>query len=493
MDDIESSPSAIALPIASAGGDTGRLVFDITTSALWTGPPAGIVRVEREFGRWGLFHLDAFTPAFFDPEARSFRHVSRDLAGRLISQDAAIDTLSFVNPARRGKRKTDRIPKALRPAALWVLQSQRKTLQAMERVRVRTKTPRIAAFADTLQRRLMNFRHHAAMVKPDGTRRDYLPIDMVVGPAINFTARDILVCCGSTWTHVDIEAVAQAKRKCGFRFVLACFDLIPLMFPRFYQAHDVATHLAFWGRAFPLADLVIFISRTVEADARAYCDSHGIALGKTAVCQLGANINAAPATEPLPAGLEGGRYALLVGTIEPRKGHRLIYEAWLGLLAKNIPQRARFNIVFAGREGWMTGDLLRELRGDDRLGGTIKILTKVDDAMMATLYANAAFCLFPSRYEGFGLPAIEAFFHGKAVLASTGGAVPEAVGDFSPCLDPENAEAWGRMLQSWIEDPAARRVYEERIRKSFRHPSWDQSAQTFFALARNAMGPASSG
>ena len=49
------------------------------------------------------------------------------------------------------------------------------------------------------------------MVKPDGMRRDYLPIDMVVGPAIDFTASDTLVCCGSTWTHVDIDAIAQAK------------------------------------------------------------------------------------------------------------------------------------------------------------------------------------------------------------------------------------------------------------------------------------------
>ena len=225
---------------------------------------------------------------------------------------------------------------------------------------------------------------------------------------------------------------------------------------------------------------------------RAYCATNGIALGNTAVCPLGANIGIAPVTQPLPAGLEPGRYALLVGTIEPRKGHRLIYETWLELLADGVPQRAQFKLVFAGREGWMTGDLLRELRGDDRLAGSIKVITKVDDGLMASLYANAAFCLYPSRYEGFGLPAIEAFFHGKAVLASTGGAVPEVVGDFSPCLDPEDAAAWRRMLGSWIEEPTSRIVYEDRIRTLFHHPSWDQSAQTFFAQARNAVGRKSS-
>jgi glycosyltransferase involved in cell wall biosynthesis len=128
------------------------------------------------------------------------------------------------------------------------------------------------------------------------------------------------------------------------------------------------------------------------------------------------------------------------------------------------------------------------LRGDPRLAGTLVLLTDADDAKMATLYRNAAFCLYPSRYEGYGLPVIEAFSHGKAVLASTGGAVPEVVGDFSPCLDPDDAQAWQRMLARWIEEPAARAAYAERIRASFRRPTWDESAQAFFALVSRSVG-----
>jgi hypothetical protein len=60
--------------------------------------------------------------------------------------------------------------------------------------------------------------------------------------------------------------------------------------------------------------------------------------------------------------------------------------------------------------------------------------------------------------------------------------VPEVVGGFSPCLDPTDGEAWQRMLETWIEDPAARAVYETRIRASFRHPDWEESARNFFAL-----------
>jgi glycosyltransferase involved in cell wall biosynthesis len=484
MVDAVTSPSP---PQAAASGEPPRrVIFDLTTTAMWSGPPVGIVRVESEFGRFALGHVEEMVPAFFDPETRAFRHLSRDTAGSLIAQDAAIDTLSFISPARRGKRKTDRIPAALRPLALWVLQARRVALQALERLRLRTASARAAAFADAAQRVIMNDKYRAIMMKADGSRRAYLPIDLALGAPIDLTARDTLVCSGAGWAHTDIEAIAELKREVGFRFVLFCFDIIPLKFPHYYKQADVAAHRDYCHRAFPPADLVVFSSRTVEADVRAYCGAHGLALGRTAVMALGAHIRAPAAAEPLPAGLERGRYALLVSTIEPRKGHRLICDAWLKLFEAGVPQRARFKLAFAGRVGWMIADLMRDLRGDPRLAGSIALFTDADDAKVSALYRDAAFCLYPSHYEGYGLPAVEAFQFGKAVLASTGGAVPEVVGDFSPCLPPDDGEAWRRMLQLWIEDPAARAVYEERIRTSFRHPDWDESARTFFALVRGA-------
>jgi glycosyltransferase involved in cell wall biosynthesis len=465
-------------------GAPARLVFDVTTTALWSGPPAGIVRVESEFARWALAHVDELALGFFDPEKRAFRYLDRNVADILISQKAAIDTFCFVNPARLGKRKTDRIPAAVRPAAMWLLQFRRMALQVTERVRLTTASERVALLTDRLQRAIMSPKYRALMVRPDGSRRGFLPANMVLGEPLALTARDTLVCAGAGWTHNDIAAIAAGKRKLGFRFVLFCHDIIPLMFPHFYKGADVEAQRRYCDLAFPAADLVICGSRTVAADVRAYCDARGIAHGAFAVCPLGANASTSAAPAPLPMGLEAGHYALLVSTIEPRKGHRLIYDAWVKLLDAGIPQRSRFKLVFAGRKGWMVDDLMRDLRRDPRIAGTLQVLPDADDATVSALYRDAAFCLYPSRYEGYGLPLIEAFRHGKAVLASTGGAVPEVVGGFSPCLDPADGEAWRRMLATWIENPAARAVYETRIRASFRHPDWDESARTFFALVR---------
>lgn len=183
---------------------------------------------------------------------------------------------------------------------------------------------------------------------------------------------------------------------------------------------------------------------------------------------------------PLPNGLEPGRYALFVGTIEPRKGHEMLIRVWRRLLAAGLPQRHRFKLVFVGRSGWMVDALLRLIGDPAEFERTLFHLEHMSDDELNAMYAAAAFCLFPSRYEGFGLPILEAFSHGKAVLASTGGAVPETVGNLSPCLDPTDEEAWFTQLARWIEDSGARAPYEARIRESFSHPDWEAAAAQYF-------------
>jgi glycosyltransferase involved in cell wall biosynthesis len=483
---IQGAPS---LPQARDGmyrtcSSRSRIVFDLTTNAVWSGKAVGIVRVEGEFAKWALGHLDNVVFAFFDPDVRTFREVNRDIIGQLLSEEEAfVDIVPLTDPRRKRTRKTDRIPAAVRPYAMWLLQSRRMALQALERIRLTAASARVASFADHLQRAMLNDKY-PSMIKTDGSRRACFPVDMALGPPIEFGPDDLLVCTGAGWAHSDIERIAKLKRSSGCRFVLFCYDIIPMMFPEYFSEVDVELLRSYCSVAFPIADLAVFCSRAAKKDTRSYCRVHGIPLGATAICALGANAGAVVPAERLPAGLEPGRYALLVGTIEPRKGHRLIHGIWKELLARGVPQRARFKLVFAGREGWKVDDLMSDLRKTCEATNSLQVMTDAEDATLALLYRHAAFCLFPSRYEGFGLPAVEAFSHGKAVLASTGGALPEVVGDFSPCLDPDDAPEWHRMLELWIEDPAARAPYENRIRTSFRHPTWAEAARDFFALVQ---------
>ena len=473
-------------------GSGPRILFDISTSMRWVGPPVGIVRVERQLALWARANLGQVLFVFFDPNLLAYREASA-YVDEFLCGEAALDTFGLTSAATPGKRRTDRIPKGLRSAFLWVGQTRRVALNRLERLRLATAHRSIAHMADRLQRRFMSRKYREIMVRPDGTRRPFVPYDMAVGAPIAFDKSDTLVCAGSGWGLTNIDAVASAKAATGFRLVLLCFDLIPLLFPQFYRDRDVALFERYMKKALSLADPIVVTSDAVAGDVRAYCKQQGITPGRIVRTALGFDVDKTgpQPTTALPDGLRPGRFAMLVSTIEPRKGHRLLYRVWQRLFTEGVAQARGFKLVFVGRPGWLVDELIATLRNEQALAGQILIIDGADDEMLATLYENAAFCLYPSVYEGYGLPVVEAFSHGKAVLASTGGSLPEVVQGFCPCLDPADEETWYKTIRDWIERPQLLEPYEQGIRARFRHPTWSEAAADFFGKIDAANTPSS--
>ncbi len=137
----------------------------------------------------------------------------------------------------------------------------------------------------------------------------------------------------------------------------------------------------------------------------------------------------------LPQGLSPGSYALFVSTVEARKNHSLAFRAWRRLL-EELPRDEVPTLVFAGRIGWMVADLMQQIENAEHLGGKLVIVQNPDDATLAALYKGARFTLFPSLYEGWGLPVSESLSFGKVCLASNAASVPEAGGDYCLYHDP---------------------------------------------------------
>jgi len=456
-------------------------LFDVSTLARWAGPPVGIIRVEHELARWAAEHARNVVFVFFDLRIGAYREVNRKWIAPLIQRAVSIDPWVIPSATQR-RRRSDRIPGAIKPAVMWILQFRRSVLLQLERIRLRTRSSMLKAAAERLQRPLVSGRYRPYMFHDDGTRRSIAAYDDFLGPEVQFTSKDTLVCAGMPWEHTDIHAIKDLQERYGFRFVVLCYDIIPLQFPHFYKESDVTTFHHFYNVAFPMADLVVFTAHATKRDALAYCKEHHLETNDACVIAPGADIAARTpvSTITLPPDLEREKYAILVSTIEPRKGHQLIYNVWLKLLAEGVPQKTGFKIVFVGRPGWKIDKLIDQLKNDARLGNSLQLLTSVNDDQLAALYDGAAFCLYPSAYEGYGLPVIEAFFRKKALLASTGGAIPEVVAGLSPCLDPHDEAQWHSMLRQWIVDPGARAPYEAAIRTQFRPTSWSTFAGQFF-------------
>src|SRR5262249_54027712 len=148
-----------------------------------------------------------------------------------------------------------------------------------------------------------------------------------------------------------------------------------------------------------------------------------------------------------------GPFVLSVSTIEARKNHELLYHVWDRLVARHgdrVPP-----LVLAGMVGWGVPDLLTRIRLNPRLAGKGLILDHVDDHELLWLYEHSLFTLFPSFYEGWGLPVAESLTLGRPCIVSNAGAVLEASQRLVPALDPLDFGAWYAEIERWLFDPSA--------------------------------------
>jgi glycosyltransferase involved in cell wall biosynthesis len=450
--------------------DDHRLILDVTGIASWLGPAVGILRVEQELATYAARHQPEVILAVFN--AASFHPLMPQARDTLIGWRGAIDmSRAPGRPARSGWRR-------------W-LPNRYPIVMALERARLAHPGTRLAAVWGALQRAVLAVRrHNTPLVDAAGQRFDIVPFAEAVGPPLTLSARDQVLTVGSHRVAEHVDALAALQRATGFALVAMCYDLIPLLLPHCFKAEDVAVFRHHWATLFPICDTVLVTSASAENDVRAHCAASGLGVRRLARVPLGYNPPAMTDATALPRPLEPGRFALFVGTIEPRKGHAVLVAAWRALLARGVPQRAGFRLVFVGRAGWKMEALLREIADESAFEGTLLHLSAATDATLAALYRGAAFCLYPSLYEGCGLPIVEAFAYGKPVIASTGGAVPETVGTFGPCLDPLDIGAWTEHIGAWIIDRSEPDAIAARLRIEFRHPSWAEAAPAILHAAK---------
>lgn len=146
------------------------------------------------------------------------------------------------------------------------------------------------------------------------------------------------------------------------------------------------------------------------------------------------------------------RFFLYVGTLEPRKNVEGLLDAY-----RELPQsiRREHSLVIAGAWGWKAGQIRDRLEARG-LSGQVRLLGYLGDAQLAALYRRCIALVWPTWYEGFGLPPLEALACGAPVIVSDVASLPEVVGDAALRLDPADTVAWTLAMQRVAEDEALR-------------------------------------
>ncbi len=165
------------------------------------------------------------------------------------------------------------------------------------------------------------------------------------------------------------------------------------------------------------------------------------------------------------------RYILFLGTLEPRKNLSRLLEAYASI-AHRIPQ----DLVLAGRMGWMSGPLRKILERED-IRKRVHLTGFIEDDQLPALLSMADLMAYPSLYEGYGLPVVEAMACGTSVLTSSVSSLPEAAGGAALLVDPFSVEDIAEKLLMLADDPGLRTQLAEKGIVRVSELSWERTAR----------------
>jgi glycosyltransferase involved in cell wall biosynthesis len=286
-----------------------------------------------------------------------------------------------------------------------------------------------------------------------------------------------------------------AWRARGVSINFTVYDLLPVLRPEFFPAHADVTHAAWLDCVAGEADRLICISHAVRDELATWLATRDVARRpgqQLTALHLGADLETmevpAAAATPLAQQIAERPSFLMVGTIEPRKGHLQAIDAFERLWADGVD----VNLVIVGREGWKPlpqaerrtiPQIVQRLRTHPELGRRLLWLEGIDDAALQQVYLASACLLYPSEGEGFGLPLIEAAHHGLALLVRDLPVFREVAGDNAHYFAGMDGDALAAAVRDWLALHAAQRHPRPQ---GMRWLTWRDNALALLALLTGA-------
>ncbi len=282
------------------------------------------------------------------------------------------------------------------------------------------------------------------------------------------------------------ERARQAKKTHKF---LTVFDLIPILYPQFFGNHG--------DQKFPSIDSlepddwVICISNSTKNDLcnylpiinpdRVFVTHLGAAKNIFYPCFDAATITSVRNKHSIP----DSPYLLTLSTLEPRKNIAHVIRCF----ARTVQEQniTELFLVLVGNKGWNYGDILNEISNQELLKNRIILTGSVADEDLAALYSGALAFIYPSFYEGFGLPPLEAMQCGTPVITSNTSSLPEVVGDAGIMLDPTDTDSLCHSILEIYNKSSLRSDMSLKSLEQAKKFSWENCTQETIAAYRTAL------
>lgn len=289
-----------------------------------------------------------------------------------------------------------------------------------------------------------------------------------------FNKNTISLSLGLDWDFLNIKNHYKVKKKTNCKLVFFCYDVIPVKFPHL-TLDDVARHFTHYFVDIAwTADHIFCISKNTERDLKKYFREVGAPVPSTSVVRLGDKVPQTRKDDYEPAIMESFHldepFILFVSTIERRKNHETLYRAYRRLIEQgetNLPR-----LIFVGMKGWGVNDFLEDLKRDPLVKDQITILHGIVDNDLNWLIRNCLFTVYPSLYEGWGLPVAESLSYGKFCIAADNSSIPEVGGDLVEYIDAYDVPKWAERLLFYFKNPQEITKREKLIKAKYRPDTW---------------------
>jgi glycosyltransferase involved in cell wall biosynthesis len=433
-----------------------RILIDLTDLELWSGHHGGTQRVvygvaqhyflQKKAGEEVVFmsfsthdkafHLSDFAPIYERVEG-------------LRNQQQAEPTAAKAGPSLKSRLKQrvrPYVPDSVaanptaRKAAKQALVTARKAYVISKQVRRRTKA-RVAATST---------------------------------PVIIFGADDTVLMLGKPWDNLDIQrTLTREREQHHFKLVQVAYDMIICLYPHLHHPSLFLPYTRHMFEAIAASDMLLAISESTARDLKRFSEEVDLNLPPVRVIRLGdellGNTNDQGAK---PDKRIQERFIACVGTIEIRKNHMLLYYTYKLAEERGItlPQ-----LVIVGGRGWLSGDFQYLVEHDPRIQNKIIILDNISDSGLNWIYNKCTFTVYPSMYEGWGLPVAESLAYGKFCLASDSSSIPEIAGTLIDYFSPYDAQSCLRAIERYANTPTLLVSKQQEVGRVYKVTSWEST------------------
>lgn len=318
-----------------------------------------------------------------------------------------------------------------------------------------------------------------------GVRKSYRIIKTSPTPLVHplpFEQDDTVVVVDGNWLFDGYaELLCRAKEKTSFRLVHFVHDLVAVKNPALVNEGAEKIIGDYFSKIFPIAEILLTISESTKRDVKDFIKDKKIITKATIdTVILGDDIqqeNSSQASKPLVTLPD--TFILAVSTIEVRKNYLSVYYAYKLAAQKNIDLP---HLVIIGKKGWMASEVYNLLTNDPEVSHKITLLKDIDDSELNWLYENCLFTIFPSFYEGWGLPVAESFKYGKACVSSNTSSMPEVGKDLAMYVSPYDTRALMDGIHKLADDDKFRLAQEFQIKKNYKAHGWSDTYKQFIGF-----------